>query len=280
MSGPTSPDNTTTSTTTSACVAPVTGVTTPTVGGERQTPLTVGSLFSGIGGLLDLGLERAGMTVVWQSEIDEYASRVLAKHWPHVPNLGDITLIDWSTVEPVDLICGGYPCQPFSNNGHRRGADDDRHLWPFFLDSIRVLRPRWVVAENVPGHLSLGFDRVLADLAALGFDVDWSTLSACSMGAPHMRDRLYFVAHPASIGWRWSRGANTSSPLRYAGHHDREPEGSGSPAHWSAVPEPRPLGMAHGVPTAVDRARLKAHGNAVVPQVAEWVGRRIMESAA
>ena len=82
--------------------------------------MKVGSLFSGIGGL-DLGLERAGMTVVWQSEIDPYASRVLAKHWPDVPNLGDITTVDWSNVEPVDLICGGYPCQPFSYAGTRHG---------------------------------------------------------------------------------------------------------------------------------------------------------------
>lgn len=239
--------------------------------------MRVGSLFSGIGGL-DLGLERAGMTVAWQSEIDPYACRVLAKHWPQVPNLGDITLIDWSEVEPVDLICGGYPCQPFSNNGHRRGADDDRHLWPFFLDSIRVLRPRWVVAENVPGHLSLGFDRVLADLASLGFDVEWSTVSACSMGAPHMRERLYFVAHTPSVRWGGVGRLEASSPIRETGHHDRERQGSGSTSYWSAIPEPRPLGMAHGVPTAVERGRLKAHGNAVVPQVAEWVGHLIMAS--
>ncbi len=238
--------------------------------------MKVGSLFSGIGGL-DLGLERAGMTVVWQSEIDPYASRVLAKHWPNVPNLGDITKIDWSQVEPVDLICGGYPCQPFSNNGHRRGATDERHLWPYFFDAIRLLRPRWVVAENVPGHLSLGFDQVLADLAGLGFDVEWSTVSACSVGAPHMRKRLYFVAYSPSVGRARVRGVETPTPLRNTRRHNRECQGSGPSTHWSAIPEPRPLGMAHGVPSTVDRARLKAHGNAVVPQVAELVGHRIME---
>jgi hypothetical protein len=90
--------------------------------------LTVGSLFSGIGGF-DLGLERAGMQVIWQSEIDEFASRVLKKHWPDVPNLGDITKVDWSEVERPDVICGGYPCQPFSQAGKRGGENDARHLW-------------------------------------------------------------------------------------------------------------------------------------------------------
>jgi DNA (cytosine-5)-methyltransferase 1 len=239
----------------------------------------VGSLFSGIGGL-DLGLERAGMTVAWQSEIDPYACRVLAKHWPDVPNLGDITTIDWSTVEPVDIICGGYPCQPFSNNGHRKGSDDQRHLWPFMLDAIRVLRPRYVVAENVPGHLSLGFDRVLADLASLGFDVEWSIIPACAFGAPHTRERLYFVAHTQGLGWNWQWGQDATSSVRQARHDDRELEGSGASTYWSAVPTPEPLGMAHGVRSGMDRARLKAHGNAVVPQVAEYVGHRIMERAA
>lgn len=245
-----------------------------------MTPLlTVGSLFSGIGGL-DLGLERAGMTVRWQSEIDPYATRVLARHWPTVPNLGDITTIDWSLVEPVDVICGGYPCQPFSLNGHRRGGSDERHLWPHFADAVRILRPRFVVAENVPGHLSLGFDRVLADLAGLGFDVEWSTVSACSMGAPHTRERLYFVAHTEGERWGGQRHATPTHATRRAGSVDRQFEGSGAVDYWTAVPQPVTLGMAHGVPDELDRARLKAHGNAVVPQVAEWVGRRIMEVAA
>lgn len=241
--------------------------------------MKVGSLFSGIGGL-DLGLERAGMTVIWQSEIDPYACRVLRKHWPDVPNLGDITTIDWSTVEPVDLICGGYPCQPFSTNGHRRGTDDERHLWPHVAAALRVLRPRWALFENVPGHLSLGFDAVLADLAELGFDVEWSTVSACAMGAPHTRERLYIVAHTESIRWRRGWCLDPAPPLRSYGPISREHQGSGTPTHWSAVPAPGVIGMAHGTPSAVDRARLKAHGNAVVPQVAEYVGRRIMAASA
>jgi site-specific DNA-cytosine methylase len=161
--------------------------------------LTVGSLFSGIGGL-DLGLERAGMTVRWQSEIDPYCCRVLAKHWPDVPNLGDVTTVDWSTVEPVDLVCGGYPCQPFSLAGRRSGADDPRHLWPHFRDAIRHLRPRYALLENVPGHLTLGFADVLADLAELGFDAEWSIVSAADVGAPHLRRRLFVVAYANGEG--------------------------------------------------------------------------------
>lgn len=248
-------------------------------GVARSRQLTVGSLFSGIGGL-DVGLERAGMRVIWQSEVDDLACAVLAKHWPDVPNLGDVTTIDWSNVERPDVLIGGYPCQPFALNGHRRGVTDERHLWPFMADAVRVLRPRYVVAENVPGHLSLGFDVVLADLAGLGFDVEWSVVSACAMGAPHTRERLYFVAHPQGHGWRgiWHQGPE--APLRPAGHVDREPQGSGPAPYWSAVPAPSVVGMAHGVRSDVDRARLKAHGNAVVPQVAEWIGCRIVALAA
>jgi site-specific DNA-cytosine methylase len=159
--------------------------------------MNVGSLFSGIGGL-DLGLERAGMTVRWQSEIDPYCCKVLRKHWPAVPNLGDVTTIDWSTVEPVDLICGGYPCQPFSLAGTRAGENDARHLWPRFADAIRHLRPRYALLENVPGHLSLGFGRVLGDLAELGYDCEWDCIAAAAVGAPHLRYRIFVVAYPHS----------------------------------------------------------------------------------
>ena len=237
--------------------------------------LTYGSLFSGIGGL-DLGLERAGMRVIWQSEIDPYCSRVLAKHWPDVPNLGDITTIDWSTVERPDLICGGYPCQPFSLAGERRGADDPRHLWPHMLDAIRRLRPRWALLENVTGHLGLGFDRVLADLAALGFDAEWSTVSACSVGASHMRRRLFCVAYPAGEG----------PPIGPAGQEGIaeaarrvEPERLGRGGRWPlSAAEPAVGREAHGLPGRVDRIR--ALGNVVVPQVGEYVGRLIVTTDA
>ena len=169
--------------------------------------LTVGSLFSGIGGF-DLGLERAGMKVIWQSEIDTFASRVLKKHWPDVPNLGDITKVDWSKVERPDVICGGYPCQPFSTAGKRGGANDPRHLWPAMHNAIRVLRPRYALMENVRGHLSLGFNRVLGDLAEIGYDAEWQVIPAAAVGAPHKRDRVFIVAYPKS---KFSNGSNDNA---------------------------------------------------------------------
>lgn len=237
-----------------------------------------GSCFSGIGGL-DAGLESAGMTPAWQSEIEPLSCRVLAKHWPTVPNLGDITLIDWRTVEPVDVICGGYPCQPFSLAGNRGGDSDERHLWPFMLDAVRVLRPRYVLIENVAGHLSLGFDTVLADLAALGFDAEWSTLTACSVGAPHVRRRLFCVAY--ADGGRCSR-VEESDIVSAAGvaasfGDDVDGQGLDRERSWNAG-RPGSLGVADGIPGWVDRRR--ALGNSVVPQVAEIVGRRIMAVAA
>ena len=161
--------------------------------------LTVGSLFSGIGGF-DLGLERAGMKVIWQSEIDQFACKVLKKHWPSVPNLGDITKIDWTKVERPDIVCGGYPCQPFSTAGRRGGENDTRHLWPAMHNAISVLRPRYAIMENVRGHLSLGFGRVLGDLAEIGYDTEWQVIPAAAVGAPHKRDRVFIVAYPNNAG--------------------------------------------------------------------------------
>jgi DNA (cytosine-5)-methyltransferase 1 len=158
---------------------------------------TVGSLFSGIGGL-DLGLERAGMSVRWQSEIDKYCCQVLAARWPTVPNLGDVRDIEWGNVENVELICGGYPCQPFSFAGKRGGLSDPRFLWEHFARALREVRPRYAILENVPGHLTIGFTRVLADLADLGFDAEWELLPAAAFGAPHLRYRLYTVAYASS----------------------------------------------------------------------------------
>ncbi len=161
--------------------------------------LTVGSLFSGIGGI-DLGLERAGMTVIWQSETDPYASKVLAKHWPDVPNLGDVTKVDWSHVERPDLIAGGFPCQPVSVAGRGLAQLDTRWLWPAFADCVRSLRPGHVIVENVPGLLVRGMGDVLGDLASLGYDAEWQGIPAAAVGAHHLRWRIFVVAHANSSG--------------------------------------------------------------------------------
>jgi len=127
-----------------------------------------GSLFAGIGGF-DLGLERAGMECVWQVEIDPYCQKVLAKHWPQVKRYDDVRECGEHNLETVDLICGGFPCQPHSVAGKRRGAVDDRNLWPEYRRVLAELRPRWVLGENVPGIVTTMLDEVLSDLESEGY---------------------------------------------------------------------------------------------------------------
>lgn len=303
--------------------------------------MTFVSLFAGIGGF-DLGLERAGLTCVGQVEIDPYALRVLEKHWPTVPKHQDVRTFKGDEFGHFDVLVGGYPCQPFSHAGQRRGEDDERHLWPEVLRIIRAVRPRYTLLENVPGHLSLGFGRVLGDLAESGYDAEWDCVPASAVGAPHRRDRVFILAYPnrgvrqqatparqhlddQSDGIQTGRNEGASGPgrsrpamadttrqQRHVGTHH-----AGSSAQPQAIPEPRngsrppnvadahsprsphPEGqqaqtprssaasgggwwdvepdvgrMADGVPARVDR--LRTLGNAVVPQVAEHLGRRLM----
>lgn len=161
--------------------------------------LRLGSLCTGYGGL-DLAAETVlgPLTHVWHAEIDPHAAKVLAHHWPDVPNLGDLTVVDWACVEPVDVLTAGYPCQPLSVAGPRTGMNDERWIWDEIYAAIRVLRPRFVLLENVAGHLSLGFGRVLGDLAAAGYDAEWGCFRASDVGAPHRRERVFIIAWPAA----------------------------------------------------------------------------------
>jgi DNA (cytosine-5)-methyltransferase 1 len=249
------------------------------------------SLFAGIGGL-DLGLERAGLTTIGQVELNPWARTVLAKHWPTTPRHDDVrTTIEWWRSEErphVHVIAGGFPCQDISNAGARAGITGPKSsLWGAMATAVRELRPEYVVIENVAALLVRGFDTVLADLHDLGFDAEWSVLSACSMGAPHTRERLFVLAH------RNDERLQTGRPQRV--HHDFEVVGRGgrdtehvhpvaesrrSPrgSHWSS--EPAVDRMADGLSPELDRRRLFALGNAVVPQVAEVIGRRIMREVA
>ena len=169
----------------------------------------MGSLFSGIGGF-DLGLEKAGLKVIWQSEIEPYSCSVLKKHWPDVPNIGDITKVDWKTIERPNILCGGYPCQPFSTAGFRKGNNDPRHLWPEFRKAIRILQPDYAIMENVRGHLSLGLVEVLKGLSSIGYDAKWRVVRASDVGAPHQRARLFIIAYPNSHACPQSRRTNRS----------------------------------------------------------------------
>jgi DNA (cytosine-5)-methyltransferase 1 len=164
--------------------------------------LTVGSLFSGIGGL-DLGLERAGMEIQWQSEIDPYCCRVLAKHWPDVRNLGDVRCARFEEAPPVDVLAGGFPCQDLSSAGRRAGIKGKHsRLWAHFARAVEALRPRYVIVENSPALILRGLDVILADLARLGFDAEWHCVPAAAVGAPHVRARLWLLAYPRGLGDR------------------------------------------------------------------------------
>jgi len=162
--------------------------------------MRIGSLFSGIGGL-ELGLEWAGFgPVVWQVEQEAFCREILARRWPDAVRFDDVRSVGAANLPPADLICGGFPCQPHSTAGRRKGRADDRWLWPEFARIVRELRPRFVVAENVPGILSVdgghAFREVLGDLAESGYDAIWLPLRASDVGAPHRRERIFVV------GWR------------------------------------------------------------------------------
>tara|TARA_R100000808_G_scaffold4752_3_gene15084 strand:+ start:18053 stop:18811 length:759 start_codon:yes stop_codon:yes gene_type:complete len=155
---------------------------------------TLGSLCTGYGGL-DLACEAFfGADLVWVSEIDKDAAALLEVRFPGVPNLGDLTIVDWGQVEPVDVLCAGYPCQPYSTAGQRRGDADERAIFDYVRDAISVLRPGVVVLENVAGHLTLGGPGVVGALAGLGYDCRWGVVRASDAGAPHRRARWFCVA--------------------------------------------------------------------------------------
>ena len=255
--------------------------------------LTVGSLFSGIGGL-DLGLERTGgMKVLWQVENDPYANRVLQKHWPTVQRYTDIRTLAADTLEKVDVLAGGFPCQPVSLAGKRKGVNDDRWLWPEFFRLITALRPAYTVLENVSGIFTAGeaFTEIQNDLASCGYNTEWSLLSAKALGGAHVRERFFLIAIRRDQDVSDSE-RNTKRPT-----HGRE--GRNDYQRWenqsisegiqvfgntrnSCLPRRgfRELSAsirrtAYGVPHRLDR--LRGLGNAVTPPQAEFVGRRLLQ---
>jgi DNA (cytosine-5)-methyltransferase 1 len=279
--------------------------------------VTIGSLFSGIGGL-EFGLERAGLgPVLWQVEIDPYCRAVLARHWPTVQRFSDVRAFEGT---PVDVICGGFPCQDVSGAGKGAGIDGARSgLWREFSRIVGKLSPRWVVVENVASGKTRWLCQVRTDLHALGYSTTAYALSAADVGAPHLRRRIFVLGHSSSIGLEDDQ--QTGSEARTAGgsavanrdgdgqqqqqqaarlHADgpqrddpsrchRFPPRRGDAAGWAAYAGPQPGirrsvdGISAGVDgatvnTAGDADRLRALGNAVVPQCAEVIGRIIAES--
>ena len=275
--------------------------------------MTAGSMFAGIGGF-DLALERVGHEVCWQVEIDEFCRDVLAHHWPRVARYADVREIDPSELAPVDIMVGGFPCQPVSQAGKREGVHDERWLWPEFARIIRGVRPRYVLMENTPDLLvannGRAFGDVLGDLAACGYGVAWDCLPASALGAPHRRDRVWILAVADTERDRLEGGesAGPASPtVRGAGqvadaNGQRRRRGRLSESRrveralrsfvdgcdalrefadvaagqWRDDPAKAQPGMGRLAHGIPNHShQLRALGNAIVPSVAEWILRRI-----
>ena len=243
--------------------------------------MNVLDLFSGIGGF-SLGLERAGMRTVAFCEIEPYPRAVLAKHWPGIPCYDDIRTLTAERlaadgVGPIDVICGGFPCQDISVAGKGAGLAGERSgLWREYARLIGELRPSYVIVENVAALLDGGAGVVLGNLAEIGYDAQWHCIPASYLGACHRRDRVWFIAYPfganvesldvqesifvnsqESCGWEFARAIDAALPandyIALRGNHD-------------------------GV--SGEMGALKAYGNAVVPQIPEIIGRAIMQAEA
>lgn len=174
--------------------------------------MKIGSLCTGYGGL-DMAVEAYfNAETVWVSEIDKYASKVIEQRFG-VVNHGDLKTINWADVEPIDILTAGYPCQPFSVAGNRKGLEDERHIWQFIKETISHLRPKFIVMENVRGHLTLGFDQVLKDLTEIGYDARWQLVRASDVGAPHQRARLFIIAYPTNNGFTHRNAIGSKSSI-------------------------------------------------------------------
>lgn len=230
------------------------------------------SLFSGFGGL-DLGAEQAGIDIQLQVEIDPFCQRVLVKHWPKQNKLFDIRDVRKSDLEGIDILFGGFPCQPVSQAGKKKGELDERWLWGEYLRCIYISRPRYIVIENVKALLfrrNGGLEHtliegILFDLAVCGYDAEWQVISAAALGAPHLRERVFIIAYidgkrpPYALSRGLAQESWRSTSKRYT---------------WR-LSESRILRDIHGIPNRVERIR--GLGNAVVPRVAELVFRCLME---
>jgi DNA (cytosine-5)-methyltransferase 1 len=258
-------------------------------------------LFSGIGGFALACRMAGGIETVAFCERDKYCQRVLAKHWPDVPICNDIHDLKGNDYGTIDIITGGFPCQPYSLAGERRGNKDDRALWPQMLRVISEARPAWVLGENVPGIVTLALDGVLADLEGEGYACETLCIPACGVDAKHRRERVWIVAHATGsringesrdiCKAQWGSGvalcgefvgtsqnvANTDSQRGCCGTTGVEnaSHAGQSSCHWKNEADwftESGMGrMAHGVSRRVDR--LRGLGNAIVPQVAAEIIR-------
>ena len=242
---------------------------------DSQLPcntLLYGSLFAGIGGF-DVGFDKAGLKCAWQVEINESARRVLEKNWPDVERWDDVRTWPQPTTQKVDVLCGGFPCQGISVAGTRAGLDDERSgLWHEFDRIIGVLRPRFVVIENSSEIVNSGLSRVLRDLASRGYDAEWQCIRASDFVLPHRRERAFIVAHANEvIGGKGLGDFGDGSQEVFAKRYRQR-----DAVHVQAAPDADRV--ADGVSGRAYRSRVEGLGNAIVPAIAEWIGRRLMES--
>ena len=231
--------------------------------------LTHLSLFSGIGGL-DLAAEMAGFTTVGQCEWADFPTKVLEKHWPDVPRWRDIRTLtgddfyERTGLRTVDLISGGFPCQPFSVAGKQKGKEDDRYLWPEMLRVIRELKPSWVVGENVSGLVRIALDEILDSIKSEGYEARAYAFTANEVGALFKGERIAIVAQAdngGSLVWRDAQLQANENAGRYGDNHRGRASQFDTRQWWQI--ESRPYGVAHGVPDRVDR--INCLGNAVCP---------------
>jgi len=277
-------------------------------------------LFSGIGGF-SLGLEATGgFETKAFCDIEKYPRQVLQKHWPHVKQYEDIKELNYERlkadgIDSIDIITGGYPCQPFSIAGRQKGEQDPRHLWPEYFRLVKELRPTWVIGENVSGHIKLGLDTVIEDLESEDYSVRPFSISASSIGANHQRERIWILAHSRRSQWpraefrgenenetrkenanQFERSSSTSEvdvantnderlqrqwqsrnqfTPRFNSSRESSEEGQRTVGQGWWESEPNMGRVAHGIPKRVDR--LKSLGNSLVPQIPYYIGKTILE---
>ena len=253
--------------------------------------ITIGSCFAGIGGF-ELGLERGipNSKTVWQIEQNKYCQTILQKHWPDATIYDDIREIDYDKIQTVDIICGGFPCQDISAAGKGKGIEhgDRSGLWRQMHRLINHLQPRVAVLENVPALLwkNRGMHIVLQDLASIGYDAEWCTISARQFGAPHLRKRVFIIAntifeHSNSEHIK-AKSTNTESMETQRLSQRRCSKDDGIQQrdyqnYWERFPtQPALRHRDDGVPDRL--ARLRALGNSIVPQCSEYIGKKIYES--
>ena len=231
-------------------------------------------LFTGIGGFALAAQWVGGIETVGFCEIDPWAQKVLKKNFPNVPIHDDVKTLDPKNYGRIDLITGGYPCQPFSVAGQRKGETDDRHLWPEVRRIIKQARPRWVLCENVTGHVTMGLDEVLSDLASEGYSAEPIIIPACAVGAGHRRERVWIIAHSKCSGWEGrveNHGVSRGAKTPYSESSNRVA------STWGELGECRgSLRESDGLSVQMVRDQCKGAGNAIVPQVAAEILRVMM----